>query len=215
MRESNIRFSLTYKSLKTGQPSYLRSVLSLPSRRCTQSSSLITLSRPSLTSRLKIANNSYYRSVPVLWNSLPSDLRHVAHHVTPSPKLNLPVSDLSTSFFYLHSPSFHSCQFVFYLTCKYLWICSHWYVQLFTHYKSLPVHTVIRINIIALSDNILAFCHLSLFLSSNCYVNVNVVFASQSTTLVPRRRSPPWTTWPSQWCSAWTALASDWTAYHG
>jgi len=48
--------SLTYESLKTGQPSYLRSLLSFPSHRCTRSSSLITLSRPSLTSRLKIAN---------------------------------------------------------------------------------------------------------------------------------------------------------------
>jgi len=47
-------------------------------------------SRPSLTSRLKIANLA-----SVLWNNLPSDLRHVAHHVTP-PILNSPVSDLST-----------------------------------------------------------------------------------------------------------------------
>jgi len=50
---------LTYKSLKNGQPSYLRSLLSFASHRCTRSSSLITLSRPSLTSRLKIANRSF------------------------------------------------------------------------------------------------------------------------------------------------------------
>jgi len=31
--------------------------------------------------------------------SLPSDLRHVAHHNTPSPTLNSPVYDLSTSLF--------------------------------------------------------------------------------------------------------------------
>jgi len=37
-------------------------------------------------------------SAPVLWNSLPSDLRHIAHHVTPSPTLNSPVSDISISF---------------------------------------------------------------------------------------------------------------------
>jgi len=93
--------SLINKSLKTGQPSYLRSILSFllsfPSHSCTRSSSLITLSRPSLTSRLKIANKSYYHSAPVLWKNLPSDLRHVAHHVTPSPILNSSVSDLSTS----------------------------------------------------------------------------------------------------------------------
>jgi len=38
---------LTYKSLKTGQPYYLRSLLSFPSHCCTRSSSRITLSRPS------------------------------------------------------------------------------------------------------------------------------------------------------------------------
>jgi len=51
--------SLPHKSLKTGQPSYLRSLISFPSHRCTWSSSLIILSRPSLTSRLKIANRSF------------------------------------------------------------------------------------------------------------------------------------------------------------
>jgi len=68
---------------KTSQPSYLRSLLSFPLHRCTRSSSRITLSRPFLTSRFKIPNRSYYHSAPVLWNNLPSDLRHVAHHVTP------------------------------------------------------------------------------------------------------------------------------------
>jgi len=100
--------SLTYKSLKTGQPSYRRSLLSFLSLRCTQSS-LITLSRPSLTSRLKIANRSYYHSAPVLWNNLPSHLRQVVHHVTP-PISNSPVSDLSTYLFYkkLKTHFFHS-----------------------------------------------------------------------------------------------------------
>jgi len=51
----------------------------------------------SLISRLKIANSSLYHSAPVLWNNLPSDIRHIAHHVTSSPTLNSPVSDLSTS----------------------------------------------------------------------------------------------------------------------
>jgi len=43
---------LTHKSLKTGQPSFLRSLLSFPSHRCTRSSSLITLSRFSYLSSL-------------------------------------------------------------------------------------------------------------------------------------------------------------------
>jgi hypothetical protein len=68
--------SLTYTSLKIGQPFYLRSLLSFPSHRSTRSSSLITLSRPSLTSRLKIGNRSFGHSAPVLWNNLPSELRH-------------------------------------------------------------------------------------------------------------------------------------------
>jgi len=98
---------LTYKSLKTSQPSYLRSLLSFPSHRCTRSSSLITLSRPSLTSRLKISNRSFYRSTPVLWNNLPS---HLCHHVIPSPISNSPVSNLSTSLFLkkLKTHLFHS-----------------------------------------------------------------------------------------------------------
>jgi len=46
--------SLPYKSLNTGQLSYLRSLLSFSSHRCPWSSSPINLSRPSLTSRLKL-----------------------------------------------------------------------------------------------------------------------------------------------------------------
>jgi len=42
-------------------------------------------------------NNS--NSASVLWNGLSSDLRRVAHHVTPSPLLNSPFSDLSASLF--------------------------------------------------------------------------------------------------------------------
>jgi hypothetical protein len=76
--------SLTYKSLKSGQPSYLRSLLSFPSHCSTRSFSLITLTQPSLTSRLKIANRSFYHSTLVLCNNLPYDLRQVAHNVHQS-----------------------------------------------------------------------------------------------------------------------------------
>jgi len=97
-----------FGSLKTGQPSYLRSLLSFPSHRCTRSSSLITLSRHSRTSRLKITNRSYYHPAPVIWSNLLSHLRQVVRHVTPSPILNL--SDLSTSLFLkkLKTHLFHS-----------------------------------------------------------------------------------------------------------
>jgi len=43
----------------------------------------------------------YYHSALVLWNSIPSVLSHVAHHITPSPILDSPVSDLSTSLIFL------------------------------------------------------------------------------------------------------------------
>jgi len=89
--------SLTYKSFITGQPSYLRSLLSFPSHRCTWSSSLITLVALLSPLVLKIANISFYQSAPVLRNNLPSHIRQVAHHVTPSPISNSSVSDLSTS----------------------------------------------------------------------------------------------------------------------
>jgi hypothetical protein len=72
--------SLTHKSLKTGHPAYLRSLLSLTPHRSTRSSSLITLNRPSVTSSLHISNRSFYHQAPVLWNDLPSYLRHTAHH---------------------------------------------------------------------------------------------------------------------------------------
>jgi len=78
---------VTYKSLQTGQHSYLRSLLSFPSH------------RSSLTARLKIKNSSLYHSAPVLWNShLLSDLRHVALRVTPTPILNSQVVEYLIAF---------------------------------------------------------------------------------------------------------------------
>ena len=43
-----------------------------------RSSSLITLKSPSVTSGLKSSNKSVFLSAPVVWNSLPSHLRHAA-----------------------------------------------------------------------------------------------------------------------------------------
>jgi hypothetical protein len=90
---------LTHKSLKTGHPSYLRSLLSSTPRRSTRSSSLITLNRPSVTSGLKMSNRSFYHFAPVLWNSLPSHLRHAAQHSTSSPTPGSCIPELSTSVF--------------------------------------------------------------------------------------------------------------------
>jgi len=57
--------SLIYTSLNTGQPSYLRSLLSFPSHRFTLSSSLTTLSRPSHKHLLLIKLTEIY------WHYLP------------------------------------------------------------------------------------------------------------------------------------------------
>jgi len=97
MRESITRLSFSHTNLSK-LVNLLTSALFF--HRCTQSSSLITLSCPSFASHLIIANRIYYHSASVLWNSLPSDLRHVAHHVNPSPIINSRVSDLSTSLFF-------------------------------------------------------------------------------------------------------------------
>jgi hypothetical protein len=102
--------TLTHKSLKTGHPAYLRSLLSFTPHRSTRSSSLITLNRPSVTSGLKISNRSFYHHAPVLWNSLPSYLRHTAHHSkSASPTADSCNPDLSTSLFLkkLKSHLFH------------------------------------------------------------------------------------------------------------
>jgi hypothetical protein len=58
--------SLTYKILLSDQPSYLRSLLSLQSSRSTRYSSVVTLTRPSNPSRLKITNRSFYHTAPAL-----------------------------------------------------------------------------------------------------------------------------------------------------
>ena len=86
MREFNTKFSLslTYKTLHSGHPSYLHSLLSLKRNCSTRSSSVVTLNRPSNNSRLKITNRSFYHTAPALWNSLPPDLRHFSSHSTSS-----------------------------------------------------------------------------------------------------------------------------------
>jgi len=103
MRESNTRFSLSHINLSQ-LVNLLTSALVFHSLHNVLLGILLLsyLSRPALTSRLKIVNRSFYYFAPVSWNRLPSDLRHVARHVTASPVLNSPVSDLSTSRFHPH-----------------------------------------------------------------------------------------------------------------
>ena len=68
--------SLTYKTLETQQPIYLRSRLVI-SNHNTRSSSVLTLLRPANISSLKITNRSFSFQAPVLWNSLPLDMRQL------------------------------------------------------------------------------------------------------------------------------------------
>jgi len=90
-----------YYIYKTGQPSYLRSRLSFPPSTRDLLSSFFTLSRPAFSSRLNIANISFFHSSPVLSTSQPFNLRRVAHQDTFSPASYSPVSDRSASLFFL------------------------------------------------------------------------------------------------------------------
>lgn len=94
--------SITYKTLQSGQPSYLHSLLTVKSNRATRSSDIITLQRPSVRSRLKVTDRSFTHHAPVLWNSLPKQLRQ------PSAHQSLSTPSDSTPLLALSSHQFHS-----------------------------------------------------------------------------------------------------------
>src|SRR6218665_4064937 len=68
--------SLTYNTLQSSQPSYLRQLFTIQPPRSTRSSSTLTLLRLSVTSSLKFSNRSI--AVPPLWNELPPALRQIS-----------------------------------------------------------------------------------------------------------------------------------------
>src|SRR6218665_960612 len=68
--------SLTYNTLQSSQPSYLRQLFTIQPPRSTRSSSTLTLLRPSVTSSLKFSNRSI--AVPPLWNKLPPALPQIS-----------------------------------------------------------------------------------------------------------------------------------------
>ena len=72
--------SLTYKTLQSQKPSYLYNLLNIQTNTSTRSSTSVTLQRPTVNSRLKITDRSFTHHAPVLWNSLPRDLRQPATH---------------------------------------------------------------------------------------------------------------------------------------
>jgi len=61
--------------LQLEQPSYIHCLLNVQSYRTTLSSVIITLQRPSVCLCLKITDRSFTHHAPVLWNSLPKQLR--------------------------------------------------------------------------------------------------------------------------------------------
>src|SRR6218665_2540352 len=63
--------SLTYNTLQTSQPSYIRQLLTIQPPGSTCSSSYLSLSRPPVSSSLKLCNRSFAYAAPALWNGLP------------------------------------------------------------------------------------------------------------------------------------------------
>src|SRR6218665_153875 len=59
--------SLTYNTLQTSQPSYIRQLLTIQPTGSTRSSSHLSLSRPPVSSSLKFCNRSFAYAAPALW----------------------------------------------------------------------------------------------------------------------------------------------------
>src|SRR5664279_1648419 len=93
--------SLTCNTLQSNQPSYLYSLLAVQTNNITRSSSVLTLSRPTVTSRLKITNRSFFHHAPVLWNNLPVEMRQTSSstHSNTMPTSIFPCLALSSSQF--------------------------------------------------------------------------------------------------------------------
>ena len=66
--------SLTYGVVQTSQPPYLADLIVVRSGTSTRSSRFLTLARPP-ASRSRITNRSFYHEAPVIWNSLPPEMR--------------------------------------------------------------------------------------------------------------------------------------------
>jgi len=79
--------SITYKTLQSRNPSYLHNLLQVQSCMSTRSSASITLTRPVVSSRLKITNRSFTHQAPILWNALPKELRQPIVHSSQPDKL--------------------------------------------------------------------------------------------------------------------------------
>jgi len=117
--------SLTYKSLKLGQLSYLHSLLSfIPFTSLHLVFFLITLSRPSLTSSIKIVNILLYHFPPALWNTLPSEKSRWLCGNTLASDANSPGFNSRW-----HSRAWHRLS-SFYWSVKFVVISKQWWLLL-------------------------------------------------------------------------------------
>src|SRR6218665_1945481 len=76
--------SLTYNSLQSFQPMYVRELFTIQPPRSIRSSSCLTLSRPPVTSHLMFFNRAISITAPRLWNDLPPELRTISSPPPPS-----------------------------------------------------------------------------------------------------------------------------------
>src|SRR5664279_1624890 len=131
--------SLTYKTLQSNQPTYLYSLLAVQTNNITRSSSVLTLCRPTVTSRLKITNRSFFHHAPVLWNPLPS---FISPLVCCTCRTDIPVSDLALHSSHSHSLNHsHSSSFIppFLFTAEpiqCLRVSHHAWDDFYRHFKS-------------------------------------------------------------------------------
>ena len=93
---SRWELSLTYNSLQSSQPTYLRELFTIRPIRSTRSLFCLTLSRPSVTSHPMFSNRAISITAPCLCNDLPPELRTISSPPPPS---------LSITRHHLHLPS--------------------------------------------------------------------------------------------------------------
>jgi len=92
--------SFTYKTLQFNKPNYFNDLLHIQRNRNTRNSDIVTLQRPSVCFNLKLTDRSFRHYAPVLWNSLPKQLRQPMLH---QPSINQTFSTLALS-----SSQFHA-----------------------------------------------------------------------------------------------------------
>ena len=102
---------VTYKVLTTTQPSYLHILITVQPRCSTRSSSLVTLTRPSALSSLRITDRSFQHASPRLWNQLQA---LPVNHALISPILTHTVLSVALSPSYSANPSHHRLPFLFF-----------------------------------------------------------------------------------------------------